>query len=141
MAAKPGLHPSNIHDNAYEVGSIDFTRQAIILGPDGPSLGGFVCPAFFARDELWKVGTAQARRQRALRAGAPHEPGCCPTIVRAPELGAAIVGRNDDGPIRWCTGAPGRQSLGRYGSMELDIALRLRVHVLAQALQAESSPA
>jgi urea carboxylase len=33
-----GLHPSNIHDNAYAIGSIDFTGDMpIILGPDGPS--------------------------------------------------------------------------------------------------------
>ena len=52
-----GLHPSNIHDNAYAVGSVDFTGDMpIILGPDGPSLGGFVCPAVVARDELWKLG-------------------------------------------------------------------------------------
>jgi urea carboxylase len=38
-----GLHPSNIHDNAYAIGAIDFTGDMpIILGPDGPSLGGFV---------------------------------------------------------------------------------------------------
>ncbi|MCE5291878.1 MAG: 5-oxoprolinase/urea amidolyase family protein, partial [Nocardiaceae bacterium] len=41
-----GLHPSNIHDNAYAIGALDFTGDTpIILGPDGPSLGGFVCPA------------------------------------------------------------------------------------------------
>ena len=38
-----GLHPSNIHDNAYAIGAVDFTGDMpIILGPDGPSLGGFV---------------------------------------------------------------------------------------------------
>ena len=37
-----GLHPSNIHDNAYAFGSIDFTGDMpVILGPDGPSLGRF----------------------------------------------------------------------------------------------------
>ncbi|OHV14702.1 hypothetical protein BK022_24510 [Methylorubrum extorquens] len=52
-----GLHPSNLHDNAYAVGAIDFTGDMpILLGPDGPSLGGFVCPAVIARDELWKMG-------------------------------------------------------------------------------------
>ena len=52
-----GLHPSNIHDNAYAVGAIDFTGDMpIILGPDGPSLGGFVCPATIAEAELWKIG-------------------------------------------------------------------------------------
>jgi urea carboxylase len=52
-----GLHPSNIHDNAYAIGAIDFTGDMpIILGQDGPSLGGFVCPATIIQAELWKVG-------------------------------------------------------------------------------------
>lgn len=52
-----GLHPSNIHDNAYAIGAIDFTGDMpIILGPDGPSLGGFVCPATIVQAELWKMG-------------------------------------------------------------------------------------
>src|SRR4029077_461552 len=52
-----GLHPSNIHDNAYAIGAIDFTGDMpIILGPDGPSLGGFVCPACIIQAELWKIG-------------------------------------------------------------------------------------
>ena len=52
-----GLHPSNIHDNAYAVGAIDFTGDMpIILGPDGPSLGGFVCPFVVMAADLWKVG-------------------------------------------------------------------------------------
>ncbi|CAG0931246.1 hypothetical protein PLCT1_01695, partial [Planctomycetaceae bacterium] len=33
-----GLHPSNIHDNAYAIGTVDFTGDMpVILGPDGPS--------------------------------------------------------------------------------------------------------
>ncbi|MDP9170762.1 MAG: 5-oxoprolinase/urea amidolyase family protein, partial [Acidobacteriota bacterium] len=52
-----GLHPSNIHDNAYAIGAVDFTGDMpVILGPDGPSLGGFVCPAVIAHHELWKMG-------------------------------------------------------------------------------------
>jgi len=52
-----GLHPSNIHDNAYAVGAVDFTGDMpIILGPDGPSLGGFVCPFVVIAADLWKVG-------------------------------------------------------------------------------------
>jgi urea carboxylase len=52
-----GLHPSNLHDNAYAVGAIDFTGDMpIILGPDGPSCGGFVCPATIVQGELWKMG-------------------------------------------------------------------------------------
>ena len=56
-----GLHPSNIHDNAYAIGTVDFTGDMpIILGRDGPSLGGFVCPATVATTDLWKVGQAKA---------------------------------------------------------------------------------
>lgn len=52
-----GLHPSNIHDNAYAVGTLDLTGdQSILLGPDGPSLGGFVCSVTTAKGEMWKLG-------------------------------------------------------------------------------------
>lgn len=52
-----GLHPSNLHDNAYAVGTIDFTGDMpVILGKDGPSLGGFVCPATVVSADLWKIG-------------------------------------------------------------------------------------
>ena len=56
-----GLHPSNIHDNAYAIGTIDFTGDMpVILGPDGPSLGGFVCPATVITADLWKLGQLKA---------------------------------------------------------------------------------
>ena len=52
-----GLHPSSIHDNAYAIGAIDYTGDMpILLGPGGPSLGGFVCPVDIAQAELWKMG-------------------------------------------------------------------------------------
>lgn len=56
-----GMHPSNIHDNAYAFGTIDFTGDMpVILGPDGPSLGGFVCPATVISADLWKLGQVRA---------------------------------------------------------------------------------
>ncbi|WP_455198806.1 urea carboxylase, partial [Kaarinaea lacus] len=56
-----GMHPSNIHDNAYAIGAIDFTGDMpVILGPDGPSLGGFVCPATVIHADLWKLGQLKA---------------------------------------------------------------------------------
>ena len=56
-----GLHPSNIHDNAYAVGTLDLTGDMpILLGPDGPSLGGFVCPVTTASAEFWKIGQLHA---------------------------------------------------------------------------------
>jgi urea carboxylase len=64
-----GLHPSNIHDNAYAVGTIDFTGDMpVILGPDGPSLGGFVCPATIVTAEHWKTGQLKAGDQVRFRA-------------------------------------------------------------------------
>ncbi len=55
-----GLHPSNIHDNAYAFGALDFTGDMpVILGPDGPSLGGFVCPAVVINADRWKLGQLQ----------------------------------------------------------------------------------
>lgn len=56
-----GLHPSNLHDNAYAIGTVDFTGDMpVILGPDGPSLGGFVCPATIVKADLWKMGQLKA---------------------------------------------------------------------------------
>jgi urea carboxylase len=56
-----GMHPSNIHDNAYAFGSVDFTGDMpVILGPDGPSLGGFVCPATVIHADFWKLGQLRA---------------------------------------------------------------------------------
>ncbi len=64
------------------------------------------------------------------------DPVAGPTVLKAPELGSAIVGRNDDGPIPVVYRRAGDDNLlVEYGPMELDIALRLRVHVLAQALE------
>ena len=56
-----GLHPSNIHDNAYAIGAVDFTGDMpVILGPDGPSLGGFVCPVTVIQADLWMLGQMRA---------------------------------------------------------------------------------
>lgn len=132
-----GLHPSNLHDNAYAIGAIDFTGDMpIILGPDGPSLGGFVCPAVVARDELWKIGQLRPGDTVRFVPVERNDPVAGPTVLRAPELGSAVVGRNDDGPIPVVYRRAGDENLlVEYGPMELDIALRLRVHVLAQALE------
>ena len=70
-----GLHPSNVHDNAYAIGAVDFTGDMpVILGPDGPSLGGFVCPSTIVQAELWKLGQLKpgdtVRFKRVTRAKA-----------------------------------------------------------------------
>ena len=139
-----GLHPSNIHDNAYAVGSIDFTGDMpIILGPDGPSLGGFVCPAVVARDELWKVGQLKpGDKVRFSAVARTDDPVAGPVVSQASQpLGSAIVGLWQDGPIPVVYRRAGDDNLlVEYGPMELDIALRLRVHVLAEAVSQARLP-
>lgn len=54
-----GSHPSNVHDHVYALGALNFTGDMpICLLVDGPSLGGFVCPATVTSTELWKMGQA-----------------------------------------------------------------------------------
>ncbi len=152
-----GLHPSNIHDNAYAVGSIDFTGDMpILLGPDGPSLGGFVCPGVVVAADLWKLGQLRpgntvrfvpigldeaARLEAAQDAalatlhGAPLDP----PLLAAPDRASPIVGRQDapDHPVGVTYRIAGDKNLlVEYGPLVLDLELRLRVHALMQWLEA-----
>ncbi|MCW0181630.1 MAG: urea carboxylase [Zavarzinia sp.] len=134
-----GLHPSNIHDNAYAIGAIDFTGDMpIILGPDGPSLGGFVCPAVIARDELWKAG--QLKPGDKVRF-VPHGIAA-PAVITTKDIGTPILGTVDGGPVPVVYRRAGDDYLlVEYGPMVLDIALRLRIHLLAQAVREARLPA
>jgi urea carboxylase len=117
-----GLHPSNLHDNAYAVGSLDFTGDMpIILGPDGPSLGGFVCPVVIARDALWKTGQLRpGDRVRFRLEGALESP---------------ILERHQADGVEVLTRRAGEANLLiEFGPMVLDFGIRLRVHLLHQAL-------
>jgi urea carboxylase len=109
-----GLHPSNIHDNAYAIGAIDFTGDMpVILGPDGPSLGGFVCPAVIANDELWKMGQLR--------------PGDTVRFVKLTDEDA-IVRRIP--PATVCRAQGDRYLLIEYGEPILDLNLRFRIQEL-----------
>ncbi|MCU1503763.1 MAG: urea carboxylase [Ilumatobacteraceae bacterium] len=153
-----GLHPSNIHDTGYAIGAIDLTGDMpVILGPDGPSLGGFVCPAVVIAAERWKLGqlrpgdtvrlvpwspaeATDADRRRAdwlARATDPVEPLARPVWNLAPRgLGTvddAVLARTPagDGATEITYRRAGdRFLLVEYGPMTLDLELRLRVHSL-----------
>ncbi|PYF12955.1 urea carboxylase precursor [Rhodobacter viridis] len=133
-----GLHPSNLHDNAYAIGALDFTGDMpIILGPDGPSLGGFVCPAVVSDADLWKLGQLRpGDRVRFRAAERPADPIAGPAIGR---MGSPIVALNEAGDV-----TVRRQGdanlLVEYGAMTLDIGLRLRVQALMQAVKAAGLP-
>jgi urea carboxylase len=61
-----GLHPSNVHDSAYPVGGIMLSGDTpVIVGPDGPSLGGFVVPCAVISADRWKL--AQLRPGDTVR--------------------------------------------------------------------------
>lgn len=52
-----GGHPSNILDNSYPVGAININGDLpVILGPDGPTAGGFVVAATVIGADFWKIG-------------------------------------------------------------------------------------
>jgi biotin-dependent carboxylase-like uncharacterized protein len=52
-----GGHPSNILDNSYPDGAININGDLpVILGPDGPTAGGFMVAATVIHADLWKIG-------------------------------------------------------------------------------------
>lgn len=127
-----GMHPSNIHDNAYAFGTVDFTGDMpVILGPDGPSLGGFVCPATVISDDLWKLGQLKAGDQ--IKFVAVSLEGM-ETRIASPILYHDPA--NNGMPSVTIRAAGDRFLLVEYGEQTLDIALRFRVHALMQQLEA-----
>ncbi len=132
-----GLHPSNLHDNAYAIGSINFTGDMpILLGPDGPSLGGFVCPAVVADDEKWKLGQlAPGDKIRFFPRIA------APTILRVGADSTGAIMARTDGHTPVCYRRAGDSyMLVEYGAPVLDITLRLRVQLLLLRLQQSGPP-
>ncbi|QCQ90904.1 5-oxoprolinase/urea amidolyase family protein [Rhodococcus sp. SGAir0479] len=144
-----GLHPSNIHDNAYSIGALDFTGDTpILLGPDGPSLGGFVCPVTVVAADRWKLGqlapgnTVRFVPVRSTHAASRRELG--PGRRAALPAVLSTGGDGDDGVLARRDGDTAvtyRRSgddnvLVEYGEMTLDLGLRARVHALHQHLDA-----
>ncbi|MCO6055145.1 urea carboxylase [Pseudomonas sp. MOB-449] len=153
-----GLHPSNIHDNPYAIGAVDFTGDMpVILGPDGPSLGGFVCPVTLIEADLWQLGQLKAGDKVRFVAV---------SIAEARELARAqdhVVARMQSGdyapavpriasglqsPVVLDLGESDKRLVARLsgdthllleiGAPELDLVLRFRAHALMQALEARA---
>lgn len=154
-----GLHPSNIHDNAYAIGAIDFTGDMpIILGPDGPSLGGFVCPAVVINSELWKLGQLKAgdkvkfvpvsyTQAKVLNEKYHAQLEASDTQAVAfdesfyPELSTlknavldTLKGKNGAPDVVYRP-AGNNYMLVEYGELVLDLNLRFRIHALMQWVQ------
>jgi urea carboxylase len=156
-----GLHPSNIHDNAYAIGAIDFTGDMpVILGPDGPSLGGFVCPATVVQAELWKLGQLSPgntvrfkpllqeeaggllRAQQAklaVLAQPPVDPVPVPGQIRRSLRDAAVLHREPaigKGVEVVYRRAGDAYVLIEFGELKLDLTLRFLAHAMMTRLQA-----
>jgi urea carboxylase len=102
----------------------------VILGPDGPSLGGFVCPLTVAAAERWKLGQLRAGDTVRFRpAGDPRTPGTARST-------AVLHHRPADGdrPAATYRRSGDRYLLVEYGEPVLDIDLRVRVHLLMERL-------
>ncbi|WP_372985447.1 urea carboxylase [Marinobacter sp.] len=154
-----GMHPSNIHDNAYAVGTVDFTGDMpVILGPDGPSLGGFVCPVTVISADLWKLGQLKAgdkvrfvpvtqdqavalreALEESLDTLIPATVSVTPTRAETPILRALSSKEHETGVVYRAAGD--NYVLVEYGPMELDIRLRFRAHALMLWLREQALPA
>lgn len=155
-----GLHPSNIHDNPYAIGAVDFTGDMpIILGPDGPSLGGFVCPFVVIAADRWKIGQLcpgdrlrlvpvtldQARRADAALAALLASGAALPALEPPPQLGTlspilAELPAHHGRPRAVYRAQGDRNILVEYGPMVLDLELRIRVAALASELARAALP-
>jgi len=152
-----GLHPSNIHDTEYAIGTINFTGDMpVILAKDGPSLGGFVCPVTVIKAEFWKVGqlrpgdtirflrvtfdealAMECRQDKSIAALDAEPAATTPkTFARtSPPADGAVL--HELPPSGNCPGVVYRQAgdkylLVEYGPLVLDFGLRCRVHTLME---------
>lgn len=149
-----GLHPSNIHDNAYAIGTLDFTGDMpILLGPDGPSLGGFVSPLTVCQADLWKLGQLKPgdkvnfvpiTQQEALSRQKEQEELI--DTLKIPVKSSFERLKEPESPILFQdlnreTSLTIRRSgdaniLVEYGPETLDLGLRIRVEALLQEIKA-----
>jgi urea carboxylase len=153
-----GLHPSNIHDSAYPVGGVMISGDTpVIVGPDGPSLGGFVVACVVISADQWSL--AQLRPGDTVRL-IPVSPACATAAMDerrrlltdplstadVPALSASESGQlrppvlasmpaSGHRPDLTIRAAGDTHLLLEAGLPLLDLSVRLWVHLLAQALQ------
>jgi urea carboxylase len=151
-----GLHPSNIHDNAYAIGAVDFTGDMpVILGPDGPSLGGFVCPVTIVQAELWKMGQLRPGDTVRFRHMSLEQANHLERLQDEAIARLKMPQQMDAYPVAKAMGCPivhnipakgeqvqvvyrqsgDRNLLIEYGPLVLDLNLRFRVHALMEWVQ------
>jgi urea carboxylase len=151
-----GLHPSNILDSAYGVGTVMLAGDmAVVVGPDGPSLGGFVAIGQVIRADLWRLGQLRAGDRVVLRPVSPDDAAVAAADLEA-EIAALGASVSPSPPVRAATQPPALGStvetahglvrylragesglLVEFGEPVIDLRSRVRVHKLYEALAAD----
>lgn len=164
-----GLHPSNLHDNPYSVGTVNVSGDTpILLGPDGPSLGGFACPLTVISAHRWKLGQLRPgdtvrfvpvdddraitlRRSNIARSRAEIPEATVDLTAARSLLTGSGETLDDRGILDTVAAGADRPRVAylrggddnilvEYGEMVLDLGLRMRVHALAEALAGTGLP-
>lgn len=154
-----GLHPSNVLDSAYGVGTIMLAGDmAVVVGPDGPSLGGFTAIGQVVTADLWCLGqvragdaitlqvvdaeTAAHARVRAREQVADRDPVVAVAIPRSTRRGVVLDGpREGAGGLVTFRRAGERALLVEFGEPVLDLRSRVRAHALQAAVRDAGLPA
>ncbi len=102
----------------------------VILGPDGPSLGGFVCPATIIEADLWKLGQLKpGDKLRFQRVPMPGVRVANPAVLL--DLPASAT------HAEVCVRRAGESNLlVEFGAATLDLVLRFQVQALLENLNA-----
>jgi urea carboxylase len=154
-----GLHPSNILDSAYGVGTIMLAGDmAVVVGPDGPSLGGFTAIAQVISADMWCLGqlragdaitlqvvdvdAARMARERAREQVAELDPVVSVEIPVSAKRTVVLEGpREGSGGLVTFRRAGERALLVEFGEPVLDLRSRVRAHALQAAVGAIDLPA
>jgi urea carboxylase len=155
-----GLHPSNIHDSAYPVGGMMLSGGTpVVVGPDGPSLGGFVVPAVVVKADRWMFAQArpgdtvrlvpvspeqaeQANVDRTLLLRDGRQSGAAATVAGVsyrPQILASAPAAAG-APELAVRRAGDHHVLVEAGPPLLDLTVRLRIHLLALAMADRALP-
>ncbi|MEH3053384.1 MAG: carboxyltransferase domain-containing protein [Patulibacter minatonensis] len=153
-----GLDPSNVTETPYALGAIMVSGATpIIVGPDGPSLGGFAAPLCVAIRDRWKIGqlrpgdhvrlVAGDESGAVVAAGGAVRGGTLPVGLSAAILAEqppadAVLAVDDPGlaPAVRYRRAGDQDLVVEYGEPVTDLALRFRIHALQQALREAAIP-
>ena len=153
-----GLHPSNVHDSAYPVGGIMLSGDTpVIVGKDGPSLGGFVVPAVVIEADRWMLGQLRAgdtvelvpvtmaaateaiQVRRHWLSDLRQDPAELASPISTTDRPKVLhqADRATTAPPYTIRCAGERHLLVEAGPAELDLTVRVWIHLLAQSLRAD----